>query len=333
MDYEFQHMVAKIIATALLSISCCSSRAQTFSIQQHANNNKRYTIQFVRDSVAQFWFDDTLRRPYLHRIFAPDQVLISRGYPLMPLPNDTTDHPHQVGVRFTYEDVNGSDFWNNSPWPAADRKGKLGSIVVDNLLSQTKGAAAILQFHARWKDNQQQAILLDTTTLHFSKQANYYIIDWTTKLTALKPVTLGDVKDGTFGIRLRRELQIPWKGEQSGANGNYLSSSALTGHEVWGKRANWVMLHGQVQQQSISVVIIDHPKNLHYPAYWHARGYGLFAINSLAQKSFDAGKPAYTTRLQQGESLQLQYRLVIATGTTPLHKNTVTQLEKDFSLQ
>ena len=97
MDYEFQHMVAKIIATALLSISCCTSHAQTFSIQQHANNNKRYNIQFGRDSVAQFWFDDTLRRPYLHRIFAPDQVLISRGYPLMPLPNDTTDHPHQVG--------------------------------------------------------------------------------------------------------------------------------------------------------------------------------------------------------------------------------------------
>ena len=33
----------------------------------------------------------------------------------------------------------------------------------------------------------------------------------------------------------------------------------------------------------MTIAIFDHPGNVNYPTYWHARGYGLFAANPLGR--------------------------------------------------
>jgi hypothetical protein len=58
--------------------------------------------------------------------------------------------------------------------------------------------------------------------------------------------------------------------------------------------------------------MIDHPKNVGYPAYWHARGYGLFAVNPLGMKALSDGKETLNFKLKKGESTTFRYRLVIA---------------------
>ncbi len=58
--------------------------------------------------------------------------------------------------------------------------------------------------------------------------------------------------------------------------------------------------------------MIDHPKNVGYPAYWHARGYGLFAVNPLGMKTLSNGKETLNFKLKKGESTTFRYRLVIA---------------------
>ncbi|MBC8156344.1 MAG: PmoA family protein, partial [Bacteroidetes bacterium] len=87
------------------------------------------------------------------------------------------------------------------------------------------------------------------------------------------------------------------------------------GDDVWGTRAKWVNLTGTVDGESVTVTLFDHPKNVGYPTYWHARGYGLYAANPMAPSVFSGGKAAalnYT--LPAGQSVTFRYRIAITSG-------------------
>ena len=81
---------------------------------------------------------------------------------------------------------------------------------------------------------------------------------------------------------------------------------------------------------SISILIIDHPKNTGYPTNWHARGYGLFAANPLGEKIFTNGKSERNLSLKPGESVKFKYRVVIASGKQMLSRESILALEDDF---
>ena len=59
------------------------------------------------------------------------------------------------------------------------------------------------------------------------------------------------------------------------------------------------------------MLMLDHPKNVGYPTYWHARGYGLFAANPLGQAALSSGKDKLDFALQPKQSTTFRYRLVI----------------------
>jgi Methane oxygenase PmoA len=97
--------------------------------------------------------------------------------------------------------------------------------------------------------------------------------------------------------------------------GQYHNQAGVTGEAVWGKRSPWVTLTGTLANEPVTLTLLDHPKNLTYPTYWHARGYGLFAANPLAPSVFSNGADAalnYT--LKAGQAVTFRYRLVIASG-------------------
>ncbi|WP_411274854.1 DUF6807 family protein, partial [Daejeonella sp.] len=145
-------------------------------------------------------------------------------------------------------------------------------------------------------------------------------------------VTMKDTKEGSFGIRVARQLELPSKEDvvlteanggtttvkkmsNEGVTGNYKSSEGVTGEAIWGKRARWMDLYGSIGDEKISLVIADHPKNLSYPTYWHARGYGLFAANPFGVKDFTQGKQELNYVIPAGKSLTLRYRIIINSGT------------------
>src|SRR5437016_7325961 len=71
----------------------------------------------------------TLKKPTLYPLRTASGKLVTRGWPLEPRPGERVDHPHHVGLWFTYSDVNGLDFWNNSDAIPAARAPKMGTIV------------------------------------------------------------------------------------------------------------------------------------------------------------------------------------------------------------
>ncbi len=69
-----------------------------------------------------------------------------------------------------------------------------------------------------------------------------------------------------------------------------------------------------IEGEPVSLVILDHPKNVGYPTYWHARGYGLFAANPLGQKELSAGKDILNFKLPAGQSVTFRYKVLIHSG-------------------
>ena len=61
-----------------------------------------------------------------------------------------------------------------------------------------------------------------------------------------------------------------------------------------------------------SILIIDSKKNPNYPAWSHARGYGLFAVNSMGGRAFDNTLPApVELKLNPGESVTFCYKIIV----------------------
>ncbi|HLT08790.1 MAG TPA: DUF6807 family protein, partial [Cyclobacteriaceae bacterium] len=79
-------------------------------------------------------------------------------------------------------------------------------------------------------------------------------------------------------------------------------------------RGEWMNLSGEINGEKISVVILDHPDNVGYPTYWHARGYGLYAANPLGQKALSDGKEELNFQLKAGQSTTFNYRIIIYSG-------------------
>ena len=304
---------------------------------------------------TEFIYPDSLEKPVLYPIYAPDNQLITRGFPLNPRPGEPVDHPHHLGLWFNYENVNGLDFWNNSFAIPAEKKHSYGwirtdinTIAVGNASMMGGANNGSISYKAAWTDQQRNTLLQESTTYTFSAGANERIIDRTTTLTAVVDADLPDAKDGVLGLRVTRELQIPSNapgqfvdekgnitkvaaGNTPDINGNYITSENRQGDSAWGTRGTWCMLYGRKQSDTLSVVMIDHPSNPGYPTYWHARGYGLFAANPLGQKVFSNGKENLNFHLAKGQSVTFRYRVVIAAGGRRLSTGRIGQLADGFA--
>jgi hypothetical protein len=311
---------------------------------------QKVVIEINGKPFTEFIFTDTIEKPFLYPIYAPDGQVITRGFPWHPQPNDPTDHPHHIGLWFNYEKVNGLDFWNNSFAIPAEKKKQYGWIRTEKILQAESGQTGKLVYQASWTDQEKNVLITEKTTFIFSQENNVSIIDRKTELTAVQNVSFNDAKDGLLGLRVAHELQLPvmetkeYKDEKgnvtkvsatkdASATGNYITSAGKEGDAAWATRGNWCMLYGKKGGDVISITMIDHPQNPGYPTYWHARNYGLFAANPLGQKVFSEGKESLNFKLMKGQSSIFRYRILISAGNERLSDAVREKLVTDFGKQ
>jgi hypothetical protein len=284
---------------------------------------------------TSYIWSDKLKVPVLYPVRSAQGTIVTRGFPLEPRPGERVDHPHHIGLWFNYGSVNGVDFWNNSSALAPEQQKKMGTVVHRKVISTKSGKdRGELVVEMDWIMPDGQTILNERTTYVFHSGPTQLSIDRIATLTARdQKVVFEDNKEGLIGFRVRRELEQPSNEplvftdasgrptevkvlDNTGVSGLYRSSEAKTGDAVWGTRARWTMLSGNVNQEPITLVIFDHPKNTGFPTYWHARGYGLFAANPLGQGVFSNGKEKLNFTLEPKQSVTFRYRLAIVSGPT-----------------
>jgi hypothetical protein len=88
-------------------------------------------------------------------------------------------------------------------------------------------------------------------------------------------------------------------------------------------------LAGEVNGEKVAIVIFDHPNNAGYPTYWHARGYGLFAANTLGQKVFSKGAEEMNFSIGNGETATFRYRLAVFSEDPTVDE--IEKMAKEFS--
>jgi hypothetical protein len=324
---------------------CLRFAVVSILVSTETQAQKALPVKFIKKSDSQidvmvgqklftsFRYPDTLEKPILYPVYSAGGTMVTRGFPLMPKPGEPDDHPHHMGIWFNYENLNGLDFWNNSYAIKADRKHLYGWIKTDRITETRDGSTGVLAYHANWTNQKNEVIVTEQTRLEFSGTGNQRTIDRVTVLTAAQDALFKDAKDALLAIRVAKELQIPTKEERqffdetgiattvkgvAGSNGNYLSSEGILGDSVWSTRAKWVNLFGKMGNDSISIAIIDHPSNINYPTFWHARGYGLFAANPLGESVFTNGKSTKNLQLKKGESVTFRYRIIVDQGPTAI---------------
>jgi len=294
---------------------------------------KKVEVLLNGELFTAYLYPETIAKPVLYPLKSAGGGLLTRGYPLEPRSGERVDHPHHIGLWLNYGDVNGLDFWNNSDAIPAAKKSGYGSIVhreINNISSgEDKGE---LEVTSDWVGPKGEVLLTESTVYIFRTKGNKRMIDRITRLTAgEEEVSFKDNKEGMLGIRLARELEHPAdKAEiftdasgqvtdvptmnNEGVTGMYQSSEGITGHDVWGTRAKWMNLTGEISGEKVSLAILDHPDNIGYPTYWHARGYGLYAANPLGQKSMSGGKEELNFKLAAKESVTFKHRIIIYSG-------------------
>jgi len=334
----------------IVSFSCLSSKkiASDQKILLVKNETERKVDVLVDGKLfTSYRWPENVYKPVLYPVNTSAGTEITRGFPLKPREGERNDHIHQVGIWLNYGKVNGLDFWGNGFRGVKEPNGgEIKHLAVEKM-SGGKGEAVLIT-NESWINPAGAQLLAERTEYHFILKGSTRIIDRITTLKAgAETVKFDDTKEGMFGIRVARQLELPSNemvtllkadGTPSaekvrasqGATGNYRSSEGVTGDAVWGTRAKWMDLYGNIGEEKISVVVCDHPKNPSYPTYWHARGYGLFAANPLGWTDFTKGKEKLNLSVGAGQSVTFRYRVIISSGAH-LTDGEINVLAEDFS--
>jgi hypothetical protein len=245
-------------------------------------------------------------KPYLWPIRSANGKIVTRRWPMEKNTGESTDHPHHRGLWFSYDEVNGYHFWGNDPsWVLKDPR--IGKIVVKTVKYDERAHRLIAEFD--WTAPGGKVILHENRVMTFRPGAQQRIVDVDITLIGPEKVVFGDTKEGAFAIRLADSMT-----EKSHGGAMVNADGARGMKNVWGKRSNWVDYSGNIDGEKIGVVIFDAATNPRHPTYWHARDYGLFALNPFGQHAFDPSQPESNWTLDAGQPLRFRWRVVIHSG-------------------
>ena len=175
----------------------------------------------------------------------------------------------------------------------------------------------------------------------------------TVTLKALQTAVFHDDKDGYAGDS-RGALPGVCDGEAEvlrDANGNatpvsarrycrvlpgvYRTSEGKVGDAAWGDAGEVVRAGGHdtaMGSRAETIAVFDHPGNPNYPTYWHARGYGLFAVNPLGAHIFDPQGAADELHAGEGAtSATFRYRVLLVWG--PVNSSDMNKEADEFATE
>jgi hypothetical protein len=287
-------------------------------------SKKQIDLKSLGGVVASYVIDPSAAKPYFWPMNALPAISVTRAWPINDSEKLTAkekDHVHHRSAWFCHGDVipeglelkhkiknvDGVDFWSE-----ARGHGRIVSVKRDWVKGGTPTHRSMVSQN-EWQTADGEKILDETRTMHLLLVNGRPLIVVDIDLHAsVCPITFGDTKEGSFGVRVRDLMN-----EERGG-GKLTNADGKTGmKDVWGQKSNWCDYSGAVpvsntgETKTGGVAIFDHPANKHR-ACWHARNYGLMAANPFGRNR--SGFPAVKgqtdlAKLAKGEHLKLRYGL------------------------
>jgi Methane oxygenase PmoA len=289
--------------------------------------NDHLSIEINGQPFSDFYIGSSYTKPFLAPLRAATGLIVTRRFPMESAEGETRDHPHHKGLWIGYGDVNGINFWEveaaSKPSKGnPEAKGKVQLVKLDEIKSGKKSGSIHAVFN--WLSPQGSPVLEEDRTMVFYADDKIRRLDVDVTFTARTKAQFADTKEGFFAIRVADSI--------SGNKGGILTNSEgeHTEKDVWGKHADWVDYVGSVDGQKTGLLIFDNPRNPNHPPRWHARDYGLFAVNPFGVKDFDPhAETSGGYPLPAGKSLRFRYRVIIHPGDTP--QKDISRWYSDYS--
>lgn len=301
--------------TFLVGLLACGSLSG-----QVAYNAGDKTISIGGKPFTTFHTGEEANKPFLAPLRSASGKVVTRKFPMEMVEGESRDHLHHRGLWFSYDDVNGVKFWENDP---SYKRGRIGKIVVRETAWKAVGKNGKLLATMEWRDPDGKTLLVERREMTFYPDKDLRKIDFLITLEAAEDVTIGDTKEGGFAIRLAEPFTERKGGRIVDSEGREQMA------QVWGKRANWVDYSCELEGEKLGVAMMDHPGNPNHPPYWHARDYGLFALNPFGQHAFDKAAPERVTKLGKGQALTFRWRVLIHAGDAAAGR--VGELYREFA--
>jgi len=292
------------LVLCLVAGTCLSAQVKC-TANKHDGAVDSIAVTIDGKPFTTYHYGAEVAKPYLAPVRSASGKIVTRGFPMEDLPGESRDHLHHTGLWFSYDDVNGIKFWENHP---SYTKPHMGRIVVRNSEFTDGDHVGTLTATNEWRDPNGKALLVETRKMMFYSDPKLRTIDFEITLTAAEDLTFGDTKEGAFAIRLAEPFTERKGGLMVDADGR----SKMV--NVWGKRSNWVDYTAEVDGERLGVAMFDHPGNPRHPTYWHARDYGLFALNPFGRNAFDPNAEESQWKLPKGQKLTFRWSVVVHPG-------------------
>ncbi len=247
-------------------------------------------------------------RPYFYPVLGPDELPMTRKWPMEETKDEEHDHPHHRGLWYAHGNVNGLDFWSEET--------NFCKIVHDKFVKVKSGKdVGIIKATDKGLDHAGNVVCTDVRTMRFynlPSSERMFDFDITLQAPPDKPVVFGDTKEGTMATRLPETMRL--KHKKGPGEGHIVMSSGLRDGETWGTHGDWCDYYGPVAggpngPETLGVAIFDHPDNPRHPTTWHVRDYGLFAANPFGLHDFEKKpKGAGDLTIAAGQSVTFRYR-------------------------
>lgn len=303
--------------TLALPTPALAAQPGDVSIQVH---DQRIDFLLGSDLIGSYHKGPNVAKPYMWPLNAPGGVAITRAWPMLEgQAGETKDHLHQKSAWFCHGDVipegielkqrvkgvEGVDFW-------AESKGHGVIACVDVGSPRTDKKHGQVSTRNEWRTADGKNILDEARTIHLYDLGSASLLVFDIDLHAsVCPITFGDTKEGSFGIRIHDRLTENRKG------GKLENAEGKIGMKnIWGLPSPWCDYSGQLDGKTVGLTIFDDPANSS-PAYWHSRDYGLMAANPFARaRSGFPGQRGKTdlVKLAQGDHLKLRYGIFLHAG-------------------
>jgi len=283
--------------------------ADTKSGVQITRLDDRLRIEINGELFGEYHFKGG-SRPFLYPILGPGGLPMTRDWPMKNTEGEEHDHPHHQSLWFEHGEMNGVDFWSDTP--------KAGKTIHGEFVEIRSGPdEGIIKSRNKYVAPDGKVICTDDRTLRIFNRKDERLFDVEVTVYASSgALVFGDTKEGTMAIRLNETMRLaPNKFNRDKPTGHIVNSEGLRDGETWGKRARWVDYSGPVNGQIVGVAMFDHPRNPRHPTWWHVRDYGLFAANPFGLHEFDK-QPEGSGNLTvpEGGSITFRYRFFVHRG-------------------
>jgi Family of unknown function (DUF6807) len=300
-----------VMAGLLIASSACGAGEKV----QLVRKGDHVEVVIGGKLFTSYNFSSDIAKPFFEALRSAQGTILTRDFPLgNTIPpehlQDSSLEPHQRPMYFGHGNIDGIDYWGEAVFPKYSDDTVFGRAVFRKLEEMRGGDSGVLKADFDLTGPRGRVIADETQSFVFGGDQNTRWIDCEFTIVANhgSDVTMGDTKEGTFGIRLAKELNSP--------PGHMVNSDGAEGEKgVWGKRADWVDYDGTIGGEELGVAVFDSPKSFRHPTWWHARGYGLLAANPFGWREFykDPQKDGSWT-IQQGTKLKFRYRVFIHHG-------------------